>query len=118
VRGRLEAKRRLRRQAACGVTATVLAVGAASATAAQDIQQLLQAHGCPACHRVDEKLVGPAFRDVAARYKTNRSAVDHLLAVVRDGPREAWGDVPMPPYDEDKISDADLKSIIEWILTQ
>ncbi len=113
--------RSVRRGATIATILSGVALGVAGSAAAApvaDVQPLLEKNGCSACHRVNEKLVGPAFHDVAAQYKSNKGAVEQLLAAVRDGPRGVWGEVPMPPYDEDRISDADLQSILEWILAQ
>lgn len=94
------------------------AAGFAAAPLAWAGNELMDKGGCSACHRVDDKLVGPAFKDVAARYKSDRGAADKLFDKVRDGGSGAWGDTPMPPNDEDRISDADLKALIDWVLHQ
>jgi cytochrome c len=69
-----------------------------------------------ACHSVDKKLVGPAFKDVAAKYKGQGDAVAKLTDKVRKGGAGVWGPIPMPPNGADKIPDADLKGAMEWIL--
>lgn len=71
---------------------------------------------CVACHAVDKKLVGPAYRDVAARYRQDPEAPQRLAAKVREGGTGVWGDMPMPPNPQDRISDADLATAIRWIL--
>lgn len=68
------------------------------------------------CHMVDKKLVGPAYKDVAAKYKGQKDAVAKLMARVRAGGPGNWGTVPMAASGTDKISDADLKKVIEWVL--
>jgi cytochrome c len=75
---------------------------------------LAQANGCTACHAVDQKIVGPAFKDVAAKYKSSANALDTLTKKVRSGGSGAWGSVPMPA--QTGPSDADLKAILTWIL--
>lgn len=72
--------------------------------------------GCFACHQKDKKLVGPAYKDVAAKYKGQADAVAKLSEKVRKGGSGVWGPVPMAPNPPDKINDADLKASIEWIL--
>jgi cytochrome c len=72
--------------------------------------------GCMACHAKDKKLVGPSFKDIAAKYKGQGDAVAKLSEKVRKGGSGVWGPIPMPPNPESKISDADLKSTVEWIL--
>jgi cytochrome c len=72
--------------------------------------------GCMACHNKDKKLVGPSFKDIAAKYKGQADAVANLSAKVRKGGSGVFGPVPMAPNPPDKISDADLKAAIEQIL--
>ncbi|MBR0568814.1 c-type cytochrome [Azoarcus sp. L1K30] len=71
---------------------------------------------CVACHAVDKKLVGPAYRDVAAKYQGQAGAASMLFDKVRQGGSGVWGAIPMTPNDESKISDDNLKAAIEWIL--
>jgi cytochrome c len=72
--------------------------------------------GCMACHTKDKKLVGPAFKDIAAKYKGQADAVPKLMEKVRKGGSGVFGPVPMAPNPPDKISDADLKAAVEKIL--
>ena len=72
--------------------------------------------GCMACHAKDKKLVGPSFKDIAAKYKGQADAVAKLSEKVRKGGSGVFGPVPMAPNPPDKISDADLKAAIEQIL--
>lgn len=72
--------------------------------------------GCAACHNKEKKVVGPSFKDVSARYKGKGDAVPTLMAKVRAGGKGVYGPVPMPPHPADKISDADLKAVVEWML--
>jgi len=74
--------------------------------------------GCNACHAVAKKIVGPSFADIAAKYKGDPKAVATLSEQVRKGGAGKWGQVPMPPSPPDKISEADLKAVVEWILTK
>ena len=71
--------------------------------------------GCMACHAKDKKLVGPAFKDIAAKYK-GQDATAKLMDKVRTGGSGVYGPIPMSPTGPDKISDADLKAAIEAIL--
>jgi cytochrome c len=80
-------------------------------------EQLMEKSGCISCHRVDQKLIGPAFKDVAARYKKHPEVIDTLLQKVREGGEGVWGDVPMAPNLEEKVSDENLRIILEWILS-
>jgi len=90
----------------------VFAAGVAHADAGED---LLKKSGCAACHAVDKKLVGPAYVEVAAKYKGDAGAAAKLTDKVRKGGSGVWGQVPMPPNPQ--VSDADLKTMITYILT-
>lgn len=99
--------------AAAAAKAPAAAPGApldmASATA------LMQKDGCAACHAVDKKIVGPAYQDVAAKYKGDKDAAAKLVQKVKTGGSGVWGSVPMPPNAQ--VSDADIKTLVSWILT-
>ena len=94
----------------------VLAAGllAAGAAQAQDGQALLQKYACTACHANDKKIVGPAYQDVAAKYKGDAGAAAKLAAKVKAGGTGVWGQVPMPP--NPTVPDADMKSMVAYIL--
>ena len=89
----------------------LVSIGAFAATP----DEALTKAGCTACHSKDKKLVGPAYKDVAAKYK-GQDATAKLMEKVRKGGAGVWGPVPMPPNTPDKISDADLKAVVELIL--
>jgi len=74
--------------------------------------------GCNACHAVAKKIVGPSFSDIATKFKADPKAVATLSAQIRKGGAGKWGTIPMPPNPPEKISDADLKAVVEWILTK
>lgn len=80
-----------------------------------DPQQNLTKAGCMACHGVEKKLVGPAYKDVAAKYK-GQDVTAELMEKVRKGSKGVYGPIPMTPTGPDKISDDDLKAAITWIL--
>jgi cytochrome c551/c552 len=85
------------------------------ATASDDpMEKLLGAHGCTACHNVDKRVVGPSFREVAAKYAGENGAAERLAAKIRTGGQGAWGNVPMPP--NAGLSDADAKTLAGWVL--
>jgi cytochrome c len=75
-----------------------------------------KANGCMACHALDKKVVGPAYKSVANKYKGDAAAADKLAKEIRAGSKGVWGPVPMPA--QAKISDADLKKVVAWILAQ
>lgn len=78
-------------------------------------QALAQASGCMACHQVEAKLVGPSYKDVAAKYKGDPGAKAMLISKVRSGGTGNWGQIPMPP--NVVISDADLDTVTAWALS-
>jgi len=78
-------------------------------------QALMQKDGCAACHAIDKKLVGPAYQDVAAKYKYDKGDAARLAQKVKAGGSGAWGQVPMPP--NAAVSDDDIKSLVAWILS-
>lgn len=73
--------------------------------------------GCTACHAKDKKLVGPSFKDIAAKYKGQPDVAAKLIEKVRKGGSGVFGPVPMAPNGPDKISDGDLKEAVEFILS-
>ncbi|WP_079435144.1 c-type cytochrome [Zoogloea sp. LCSB751] len=89
---------------------------AASGSVFADPAASAQKAGCLACHSMDKKLVGPAFKDVAAKYKGQGDAVAKLTDKVRKGGAGNWGQIPMPPNPAEKISDAELKDVLGWVL--
>ena len=70
---------------------------------------------CAACHAVDKKIVGPAYQDVAAKYKDDKDASAKLAQKVKTGGSGVWGQVPMPP--NAAVPDEDVKALVGWILT-
>ena len=93
------------------VAAFALALpGAALAQSADD---LLKKHACTACHQIDKKLVGPAYNDVAAKYKGDPKAAAMLADKVKKGGVGNWGQVPMPP--NPNVPDADIKTMVAYI---
>ena len=87
-----------------------VAVGVAGPSFAN--ADLAKKYNCTACHAVDKKMVGPAYKDVAAKYKGQADAVAKLSAKVKAGGAGVWGQVPMPP--NPAVPDADMKAIVEW----
>ena len=90
----------------------IAAVGSASAFAQAE---LAQKKNCMACHAVDKKLVGPAYKDVAAKYAGDKDAIDKLAAKVLKGGAGVWGPVPMPANPQ--VSEAEAKQLVAWIMT-
>ncbi|KGM42407.1 hypothetical protein JY96_19635 [Aquabacterium sp. NJ1] len=94
------------------LSALALAAGSSMAT----VDEAMTKAGCMACHAKDKKVVGPAFKDIAAKYKGDKEAPTRLAEKVRKGGSGVWGPIPMPPNPAEKISDADLKGAVELIL--
>ena len=81
-----------------------------------DPQALAQKSGCLACHRTDLKFVGPAFKDIAVKYKGDGAANADLADKIIAGGRGVWGPVPMPA--NRAITKEDANALVEWILQQ
>lgn len=92
-----------------------LVLGAWSAIAAPEGEVLAQKNGCVACHAMDKKLVGPSFQEISKKYKGDPAAQANLIAKVKAGGAGVWGKIPMPP-NSPKVSDADIKAIVDWTL--
>lgn len=98
-----------------GVAATVMWSGAAVAASAPAGYEIAKQNACLGCHTVDRKLVGPGFRDIAAKYKGDAAAASRLEKKVRDGGAGVWGVIPMPSHP--KMSDADIHTVVSWVLS-
>ncbi|HNJ82586.1 MAG TPA: c-type cytochrome [Piscinibacter sp.] len=94
--------------------ALVAAAATVSAPALAD-EALAKAKNCMACHAVDKKLVGPAYKDVAAKYAGQKDAADKLAQKVIKGGVGVWGQIPMPANAQ--VNDAEAKKLVAWILT-
>ena len=95
--------------------AATLALAALSAPVLAD-QALATAKNCMACHAVDKKLVGPAYKEVAAKYAGQKDAVDKLAGKIQKGGAGVWGPVPMPANPQ--VSEAEAKKLAAWVMTQ
>ena len=82
---------------------------------AKAAEALAQKSGCIACHAVDKKVIGPAYKEVAAKYKADKDAATKLAAKVKAGGQGVWGPVPMPPNPQ--VSDADIKVLVAWVMS-
>lgn len=92
--------------------ASALAVAGSAAHASAD---LAKAKNCVACHALDKKLVGPAYKDVAAKYANDKEAVAKLTRKVREGGTGVWGQIPMPPNPQ--VSAEEAETLVKWVLT-
>lgn len=79
-------------------------------------EALAKAKGCTACHTVATKLVGPAYKDVAAKYAGQANAVDQLTQKVLDGGSGNWGTMPMTP-NKGKVTEEEARALVVWVLS-
>ncbi|WP_372524848.1 c-type cytochrome [Piscinibacter sp.] len=91
----------------------IIALAAGPALANAD---LAQKKNCMACHAIDKKLVGPAYKEVAAKYAGQKDAVDKLTQKVLKGGSGVWGAVPMPANAQ--VTEAEARQLVQWVLTQ
>jgi len=96
--------------------AAVLVSGYANAADEAAMKALAQKSACMSCHGMDKKIVGPGYKEVAAKYKGDKGAEAMLAAKVKAGGKGVWGEIPMPP--NAAVSDADAKALVNWILTR
>lgn len=98
----------------------VAASAPATSEGSSDALALAQKSGCLACHSVEKKIVGPAWKDVSARYKGDAEAKARLIAKVKAGGKGNWtevtGGVPMPPYSP-RVPDADIETLVTFVLS-
>jgi cytochrome c551/c552 len=81
-----------------------------------DAQTLATKMGCLNCHNVDKKVIGPAYRDVAAKYSKDPKAIDRVREQITHGGSGKWGTVPMPAYTI--MTDAQVDALAHWVLSQ
>jgi cytochrome c len=96
--------------------AALLAASANVLADAKAGEALAKKNGCFACHTVDKKLIGPGYKDVAAKYKGDKSAEAKLTEKVKKGGSGVWGQMPMPP-NSPQVKDEDIKTIVQWVLS-
>jgi cytochrome c len=103
--------------AVASVAAIAALMAAGSSAQASDKRNGLavaRSYACMGCHMVDHKLVGPSFRQIAAKYKGDAQAPAKLAIKVRDGSSGVWGVIPMPSHPD--MSSADIKTVVGWVL--
>ena len=93
----------------------VLAFATTAAAPVLADQALATAKNCIACHAVDKKLLGPSYKDVAAKYANDKSAVDKLATKILKGGAGVWGPVPMPANAQ--VNEAEAKKLAAWVLS-
>ena len=95
--------------------ASLIAAGGAQAADAKAAEDLMKKNACNACHALDKKMVGPGYKDVAAKYRGQKDAEAKLIDKVKKGGKGVWGEVPMPP--NAAVKDDDIKILVHWILS-
>lgn len=95
------------------VAAGLMIAGSAMAT---DMPELAKKNNCTACHAIDKKVVGPAWADVAKKYKGDATAADKLLVKVSKGGSGVWGSMPMPANDAAGKKQDDIKALVKFVL--
>jgi len=95
-----------------GTAAVALSISLPAAAS----EELAKKHNCLACHTVDKKVVGPAYKEVAAKYRGDKAADAKLFEKVKKGGVGVWGQIPMPP--NATVPDADIKALVKWVLSQ
>lgn len=93
--------------------AAAFALGTASMSAFANAD-LAKAKNCSACHAVDKKLIGPAYKDIAAKYANDKGALATLTKKVREGGTGVWGQIPMPANPQ--VSAAEAETLVKWVL--
>jgi cytochrome c len=95
--------------------AMMAAAGIVIAGQAQADEALAKAKNCMSCHAIDKKLVGPAYKDVAAKYKGDAKAPAMLAAKIKAGGKGTWGEIPMPP---NNVTPEEASKLAAWVLAQ
>ena len=95
-------------------TAAGVLASACAPALAQDAQKLLKEKACLACHSVDNKVVGPAYKDIAKKYRGRKDAEAYLSSKIREGSNGVWGQIPMPP---NQVSEAEANALAKYVLS-
>ena len=98
-----------------GYVAMMAAAGIVMAGQAQADEALAKSKNCMACHAIDKKLVGPAYKDVAAKYKGDAKAPAMLAEKIKAGGKGVWGQIPMPP---NNVTPEEAAKLAAWVLSQ
>ncbi len=98
------------------IAAAVGTLALSGAASAQDAAKLAQEKACLACHAVDKKVVGPSYKEVAAKYKSDKNAEVNLAKKIRAGGVGQWGQVPMPP--NTTVSEKEAAILAKWVMSQ
>jgi cytochrome c len=94
---------------------SLLMLNVQAANAADPAETIAQKSGCLNCHSVQAAIIGPAYKDVAKKYKGDKTAEARLIEKVKVGGSGVWGKMPMPP-NSPQVKDDDIKTIVKWVL--
>lgn len=86
----------------------------AEAPTFQQVNEILTKNACLACHQVDNKVVGPSYKEVAEKYKGDPANAELLAKHIKEGSQGVWGAIPMPP--NVNITDEDLNLVVDWLM--
>lgn len=100
--------------AACLPLVFAAGVAQADAPSFEQVSEILQKNACLACHQVETKVVGPAYREVAEKYKGDPANAELLAKHIKEGSQGVWGAVPMPP--NVAVTDDDLNLVVDWLM--
>lgn len=95
--------------------AAAVAAGLLSSAPAFADEALAKAKNCLACHQVDKKVIGPSYKEVAAKFADDPAAPAELATRIQKGSVGVWGQMPMPP--NPNVNDEEAKKLVEWILS-
>ena len=102
-------------QLLCAAAIGATLASGADAADAKSGEALAKASGCFACHMVEKKVIGPAYKDIADKYRGNKAAEADLVKKVKGGSKGVWGDIQMPANAH--VKDEDIRAIVQWILS-
>jgi len=97
------------------VLVALAAIGILTAGNSTASEKIAQSSGCMTCHTTDRKVIGPSFKEIAAKYRNDKSAEANLKKKIKAGGSGVWGTTPMPPNAH--VKDDDIKAMVQWILT-
>lgn len=98
------------------IAAAAALAAVAFCASAQANEKLAQASGCMTCHAIDKKVIGPSYKEVAAKYRNDKNAEAALFKKVKAGGKGVWGETPMPPNPH--VKDEDIRTLVKWVLSQ
>ena len=98
----------------CTISASVVTLGLMLAGTVHADEKIAQANGCMTCHQLEKKVLWPAYKEIATKYRSDKGAEAALVKKVKDGGKGVWGEMVMPPNAH--VKDADIAAIVKWIL--